>query len=937
MKSCLGFALLISLALTSSNITAGDNYVGFVSQNTLGIRDGELPLLNCVPMYWDPGWGWVVLRAENSTDGNVAVVESTAGQNRPAQVKIALRVAPVTLRSLEYTAVLTASQDTECTVGIIAFDPGPAIKKSVVEFADGSNRTVEGAYGKDGLGENITAVALHRETGEAVRLVFDKPAKIASDRGGRIVMAEGHYKGNEPKEVKFSIHLDRDLTFYPSPVEIPFEEGFENWYVWKPEGAYGENNPLSMADWAEKPAGQHGRIRREGDKLLLGDKPIKLWGINLCYAGGCAPSNKLADKRAAFYAHHGVNAVRLHKYAEGTIWSGIQSEDSFVNFNPVVLDKMDYQIAKFCEYGIYIKLSAHFGTASLGRGDLPAIPYLEEFGKFGSDANARVIVPAGCTYFSREAQDIQIAHYVNLLKHRNPYRDLTYAEDPAIAFIEILNEQSALFFSVIPALKSSPTLTKRVGEEFCSLLREKYGDHEGLLKAWGPEALNSFGLEGFATSGEHLDANNILPIGNPWFWDIVNLDGSQAYRRQRLLDSMTFLTMLQDDFYARFVKAIHEETDYKGEIIASNWQAGNTCSHFMNLHSDYLVGTIDRHNYFYVVGRSMMPNPGSGLLGTGLQQVADRPFMISEWVHVKPNEYGIEGPATIGAYGMGLQGWDASFAFHNEDSGTYLPYLWRSKWEVTTPQIFGIFPAVARHVLRGDIQESELQAIRKVHVPSLSEGRLGFDNSVDHVGDVKELGGRQLPAAALAVARCPIVFTDEFEEMPEFDLTPFLKGDTYESSTGQLRWTAGDTKSSGFFTIDTPATQAVVGFAAGQPARLSQATITTATKFAAVYVTPARPKQNLSEADSLVVVALARARNSGRKVIGETVAIEGTAPILIEPVKATISLNRPGTPIVRLLDHDGNRTDKTLPVTNGTFTIDGARDQTPYYEISYAD
>jgi hypothetical protein len=36
---------------------------------------------------------------------------------------------------------------------------------------------------------------------------------------------------------------------------------------------------------------------------------------------------------------------------------------------------------------------------------------------------------------------------------------------------------------------------------------------------------------------------------------------------------------------------------------------------------------------------------------------------------------------------------------------------------------------------------------------------------------------------------------------------------------------------------------------------------------------------------------------------------------------------------VLLLDHDGRRTEKTLPATNGQFTLDGARDQTPYYEV----
>ncbi len=61
----------------------------------------------------------------------------------------------------------------------------------------------------------------------------------------------------------------------------------------------------------------------------------------------------------------------------------------------------------------------------------------------------------------------------------------------------------------------------------------------------------------------------------------------------------------------------------------------------------------------------------------------------------------------------------------------------------------------------------------------------------------------------------------------------------------------------------------------------------------------------------------------------------GKGPILMEPVKATIRLTRKGNPRVILLDHDGRPTDRTLEVKQGTFTLDGAQDKTPYYLIQY--
>ena len=144
-----------------------------------------------------------------------------------------------------------------------------------------------------------------------------------------------------------------------------------------------------------------------------------------------------------------------------------------------------------------------------------------------------------------------------------------------------------------------------------------------------------------------------------------------------------------------------------------------------------------------------------------MQQVSDRPFMLSEWIHVTPTEWGVEGPAVIGAYGMGLQGWDVSFMFQNGDQGGFKDMMGKDRWEVTAPQVLGVFPAVARQVLRGDVKQSELTAPCFVHVPSLAEGKLGFADQVAQQYDVKAFETDKVPAQALAVARCAVAFIDD--------------------------------------------------------------------------------------------------------------------------------------------------------------------------------
>ena len=420
------------------------------------------------------------------------------------------------------------------------------------------------------------------------------------------------------------------------------------------------------------------------------------------------------------------------------------------------------------------------------------------------------------------------------------------------------------------------------------------------------------------------------------------MTGSQAFRKQRLLDTLHFLYEIQCEAYDRYVAAVRE-TGFEGEVLGSNWQAGRALSHYANLHTDYRVGLIDRHNYFgggrgvKINSATMLRVPGSGMLTSGMQQVADRPFMLSEWIHVYPSEWGVEGPALIAAYGLGLQGWDVSYLFQNRDTGGYSDRIGQERWDVTTPQILGVFPAVARQVLRGDVKESEVLAVRNVHVPSLFEGKLGFDDKVVQGYDDKELDSSKVPARALAVARSVVAFTDTHEETPVFSLKPYEKDGALVSSTGQLSWKeGGGEKYAGFFTMDTEATKAVVGFAGGQTCELGEVTISPRSRFGAIYVLAKERDQTVATSKNLLIVALARARNTGMRIFNnDRLLTRGTPPIVMEPVKATISVRKEGRPTLYLLDHDGCRTAKTVPVKDGTFEIDGTRDQTCYYLLVY--
>lgn len=889
---------------------------------------------------WGPNWAWTGVngRAQSEDDAAVGRFTATVGG---VPLQLDFRASRPAANQLELIYAVSTEKDAALTLLVAELTPGRTFQGTdvVVESPEG-NSTVRCPFGIRLLGGQVSALLLRDAGGAETRVTFDPPCEISADGAARIVLAKERFPAGTTRRLKITVDLPGATEWFPSVAEMPDEPGIADWYPFTPENT-SEPGAIGMDDWLEKPAGKQGRIRRLDDALVYGGKPIKLWGLNLCY-GACSPDHELADRRAAFYAKYGINSVRLHKFADGTGWAGIQSEESAAEYDPVGLERMDYQVAQFKEAGIYVKLSAHFGTIKLGPDDVRDVPFLEEFGRFEGRKN-RVSAPHSAFFYSPELQNLHIRQIVNLLRHRNPHTGLTYAEDPAVFAIEIINEQSIFFYTSMAPLKESPTIRRQVGERFSDWLRARYGSHEGLLKAWGENSPDGFEKDGFP-AGEHLGKRNILPLGNPWYWDPAQLEGSLAHRRQRLLDTLRFLYELQCEAYDRYVAAVRE-AGYDGEILGSNWQAGRALSHYANLHSDARVGLIDRHNYFggnrggtgKLAADSMLARAGSGSLSSGLQQVGDRPFMLSEWIHVFPNEWGVEGPAILAAYGLGLQGWDVSYLFQNGDNAAFSRQLGGQAWDVMAPQVLGIFPAVARQVLRGDVTESAAVAVRRVHVPSLFEGRLGFEDQVAQGYDDKELDGSQVPARSLAVARCTVDFTDDPQRTPAFDLKPFQQDGFLVSATGQLRWKEGGGSTDGFYTMNTPGTKAVVGFAEGQVCALDEVTITPRSRFAAIYVTAADKDGAVATSKSLLVVAMARARNTGMKFnrAGDELLDKGRGPVLLEPVQATLQIQRPGVCTVYLLDHDGRRTGRTLSATGGLLELDGARDRTPYYELAF--
>ena len=905
----------------------------------------QADLLDIQPILWGPHWSWTGTRNTYTANGKQEANLMMQGDLGGTKVPFVLHatVGKVGTHKLRITVSFRMLQSTDLTAAVLAISAGSTFAgpgRTICYNAAGVKKAISLPAGNSTVFNTLRKIDFKSTAGRMYRLGVNPPISCVTAGDFRLQLATKHLAAGVTRRVVATLTLPTAFTFYPGKASVPPPAHWSQWFAWNAKRLPHTPSVISMKNWLGTPAGKFGWIKQVGSRLMYHGRPIKLWGVNTAYSQ-CAPPRSwgvkkawykrwgvgIGSARARFYARYGINLVRLHKFADGPGWAGICSKQSFVRFNPLQLSRLDSFINQLRLHGIYCELSANFGAVRLGPVDAAKIPYAKEWPADGAGWRE---TGEGALWFSPALQKLQIEQEVNFLKHRNSYTGGLNADDPAIFCVELVNENDIFFWTTAGALRQYPAIKALAGQEFFRWLRKRYGSKKALLAAWGARAINAMAGDGFG--GESWSRGIIYPDAN--LWEVGPQQLAKSPFKARLLDTLRFLYHRQNAFYHRYVKAIRG-TGYKGLIVTSNWQAGSGYSNYLNLNSDATCGNIiDRHNYFTGRG-SMLVSPGDAILSSGMEQVENRPFMLSEWSSVFPNQFGVEGPAIIGAYGMGLNGWDSSQIFAVSGRAGFDSSVGQNQWQVNIPQIMGIFPAVARQILRGDVRESKLILPRYVCVRSLFHAKLGFTDNITQNGDVKTFTTNKVPAAALAVGRCVVTFTKKFKTTPAASLKAYRQGGMWRSSTGQLGWHAGTLPTSGFITVNTPGTQAVVGFAAGRPIGLKNVVITSGTRFAAIYVTALGRHGTIATGHRILVTTIARVYNTGMKMVRGYLINAGNPPMRMEPVKVDLTLKRPGTPTVYVLNDAGQRTGKTLPVTAGHLVLNGAATHAIYYELVY--
>ncbi len=269
-----------------------------------------------------------------------------------------------------------------------------------------------------------------------------------------------------------------------------------------------ETNPESVIQHNYFPITPSSRlISKDGHFVDQTGRKVRIWGVNLSFNANF-PEHADAEKLAQRLAAAGVNAVRCHHMDTSPWPRGITTSD-YRTLHPEALDRLCYMIDQLARYGIYTNINLHVGAQ-----------YSKHLGLPDSQRNYDKVV----NIFTPPLIDAQKNYANMLLKYMNPYRKMRLADDPAVAFVEITNENSFFMWDGEEALRNlEPYYRDLLQKQYNQWLRNRYDNTAGLKKAWcrTPDPLGSNFLK-------NSDFSQISGNGVPSYWQVEQHAGCSA-------------------------------------------------------------------------------------------------------------------------------------------------------------------------------------------------------------------------------------------------------------------------------------------------------------------------------------------------------------------------------------------------------------------------
>jgi hypothetical protein len=477
--------------------------------------------------------------------------------------------------------------------------------------------------------------------------------------------------------------------------------------------------------------------------------------------------------------------------------------------------------------------------------------------------------------FAPQLIELQEKFVDQLMGHRNPYTTRTYAKDPAVALVEVINEDSLFWIQKEGQFAvKSPEYRKILSQLFSTwLLAQVPGGRAALEKRWQPSGGAGQGL----AAGEDPASGNVDARVSFWTDDVQRLSAARA------ADTLRFYYDTALGYYRR-IHARLERLGYRGSITGSNHWLDAPIDLYTNARLDF----VDRHAYWahpnggwgylrdiWWNPESMLKDAGLGVVGSlATRRVKGLPFTASEWQTAAPNDYRHEGVLAVGAYAALGNFNPIEFAFSHDGSkhADDVERLSNNFDVIEQPSMLGAWPAVSMLFHRHDVAESKQDAVLRID-PS-------------RVFSPAFRGGLPKELARLGKTGVGFGQGQTLEQLQQL-VSAQVKDGVARANAGELVHDAAR----GTLLVDTARSQAFAGFKSAQPVRLRNLELALDNAFAVVMVT-ALDDQPIAASKRILVSALGNAVNSGMTLKPGRDRLEnpGLSPVLVEPIAGRLGL-----------------------------------------------
>ena len=633
------------------------------------------------------------------------------------------------------------------------------------------------------------------------------------------------------------------------------------------------DSPVSMAGLLDKPAGKDGFLRSAGGHLTRpSGARFRIWGVNLT-GKAALPAPETAGRLADHLARCGVNCVRLH-FLDRTAPTGLvdATRNDTRRLDPAQLERLDRFVAELKKRGVYTDLNLNVGR-SYKPGDGVRDCELLGFAK-------------ALTYFHPRLVELQKEYAQQLLTHRNPYTGNEYRHEPAVALVELVNENSLVesWFSgrlLGKNTRKNPGTWTDIPAGYERELTELYN-------AWLAKQLKSPQLAALRQeAGVAGDA--AIPRLRP--------DQFKKASELRFRTEAEFYMDVERRFYADMAHWLRGELGLKPLLLGTS-DHNHGRSGYPLLCATSQLDVVDGHVYWQHPHYRTDPNTGRNigfdipntpmvndpLRSTVVQlsrtAMAGKPYSVSEVNHPFPHEYACEGIPILTAYAL-LHDWDALFWYtlaHEplvDGPPRAMSYFDLAPDPVKMCQI----AAGAITFLRGDVQAARQTIARSYSREQVLESlRLPYSESPYYT-----------PGFPLSAPLQHSMQISGFDGPPTAAITGPASA-PYVSDTGELRW-SGAAEKQGLVTVAAPRSQAIVGFGSAKERHTPNMTLDVENRFVAVTLS-ALDDRPIAEASRLLLTACGRVSNSGMEWNAKHTSLEkwGAAPTQIESIVGAAQL-----------------------------------------------